>query len=45
MLFDSPNHEGERSNLMFGSRNPKVATADLLEDWQIEKARRRAAAL
>lgn len=45
MLFDSPDHEGERSNLMFGSRNPKVATADLLEDWQIEKARRRAATL
>ena len=45
MLFDSPNHEGERSNLMFGSRNPHVATADLLEGWQIEKARRRAATL
>jgi hypothetical protein len=45
MLFDSPNHEGERSNLMFGGRNPKVATADLLEGWQIDKARRRAATL
>jgi hypothetical protein len=45
MLFDSPDHEGERSNLMFGSRNPKVATADLLEGWQIEKARRRAVTL
>jgi hypothetical protein len=45
MLFDSPDHEGERSNLMFGSRNPHVATADLLEGWQIDKARRRAATL
>jgi len=45
VLFDTPEHEGASSNLMFGRRHPRVVTADLLEDWQIEKARRRAATL
>jgi hypothetical protein len=43
VLFDTPEHEGASSNLMFGRRHPRVVTADLLEGWQIEKARRRAA--
>ena len=38
-------HESERSNLMFGERNSRVATADLLNTDQIPTARKRAETL
>ncbi len=45
ILLDTPGHESAVSNLMFGKRNPRVATADLLTADQITTARKRAATL
>jgi hypothetical protein len=42
ILLNTPNHETSSSNLMFGQRHPRVATADLLEPGQITDARTRA---
>lgn len=45
ILLDTPGHESDVSNLMFGKRNLRVATADLLTPDQITIARKRAATL
>ena len=45
ILLNTPNHESSPSNLMFGQRHPRVATADLLEPRQITAARTRAQTL
>jgi hypothetical protein len=45
VLLDTPNHESSASNLMFGRRHPRVASADLLEPGQVTAARARALTL
>lgn len=48
VLINDPNHEyagDERSNLMHGSRNPRVANAGLLNSEQVRLARNRASSI
>ena len=45
ILLNTPHHEASASNLMFGQRHPRVATADLLEPRQVATARSRAQSL
>ena len=45
VLLNTPGHLSSPSNLMFGRRHPRVATADLLEPNQIATARARAQTL
>lgn len=42
VLLSSPNHSAEVSNLMYGSRNPRMANAGLLNPAQVVAARSRA---
>jgi hypothetical protein len=45
ILLNTPEHRTTPSNLMYGSRHPRVVTADLLDGTQIDKARSIANAL
>ncbi len=45
VLTNSPFHSSDPSNLMYGSRNPRVANAGLLTEEQVTISRRRALTL